>query len=300
MKLACLPLALIGGTLLAQTPGSSWTQAAPAVAAKFERTIVARPDTEESMLTVSPDGTQLFWGVSRLWFPATRVSEIWTAKREGAAWSAPARAQFSIGFSDGDPFVSYDGKRLYFVSMRPAPAPRKDFDIYVVDRTDQGFGRPRNLESVNSPGDELYPSVAADGTIYFGSERSGTWKIYRAKPLADGKYAEPVALPEPVNVPDVWAFNPFITADGKTLLFTSLNRKGGTGKGDIYVATKGPSGEFTTARNLGPKVNTAEEEFHPTMSPDGKALFFIRRNTSAPGGNADVYWLSTSAVPLKG
>jgi hypothetical protein len=44
-------------------------------------------------------------------------------------------------------------------------------------------------------------------------------------------------------------------------------------------------------------VNTAQDEFHPTLSPDGRALFFIRR-ASGPDANADIYWVSTAALGL--
>jgi Tol biopolymer transport system component len=298
-----LRLAPILATLLcvaaAQVQAQPWTAAAPSRPERFAPEVVARADTEESMLSVSPDGSQLFWGVSRVWFPMSRVSEIWTARRTATGWEGRERASFSFGYSDGDPFVSPDGSRIYFVSVRPVRAPRRDFDIYVVERTGTGFGPARNLGTgVNSPEDELYPSVAADGTLYFASERSGTWKIYRARLRPDGSYGEPEALPAPVNTDGNWNFNPYISADHRTLIFTSLNRPGDSGKGDIWVARLGAGGEVTSARNIGPLVNSAEDEFHPTLSPDGRALFFIRR-TDQPGATADVYWVRTAGLALR-
>jgi Tol biopolymer transport system component len=278
---------------------SGWTASAPAKAEKFQPRVVAKAETEESEITLSPDASEFFWGVSRQWFPMSRISEIWTARRKGSGWAAQ-RAPFSVGFSDGDPFVSHDGKQIFFVSMRPVNGPpRKDFDIWVVDRIGDGYGPPRNLgPSINSPHDELYPSVAGDGTIYFASEREGPWKIFRARRLADGSYAPAELLPEPVNVQGAWNFNPYVTQDGRTLVFTS-QRKSGAGKGDIWVADMGSSNEFQTARNLGPSVNTAEEEFHPSLSPDKRALFFVRRG-SGPGANADIHWISTAGMGIAG
>lgn len=295
---ASLAAAVTAVTAYARKPANthSWTVLAPVVAAKFQPGIVAKSDTEESMLTLSPDASEIFWGVSREWFPMSRVSEIWTAKRRGSVWQA-RRAPFSTGYSDGDPFVSHDGKRIFFVSVRPVGRPRKDFDIYVTDRTGAGFGKARNLGgAVNSPEDELYPSMADDGTLYFASDRSGTWKTYRARREANGAYPIAEPLPASVNAEGSWNFNPFISRDGKTLIFTS-QRKGGSGKGDIWVATTGTSGEFDIARNLGPKVNTAEDEFHATLSPDKRALFFVRRS-GASDANADLYWISTKGMNL--
>jgi Tol biopolymer transport system component len=290
-------LATLGSALSAQAVRtSSWTASAPAIAAKFQPGKIARRDTEESMMTLSPDASEIFWGVSREWFPMSRVSEIWTARRTGATWKTK-RADFSTGYSDGDPFVSHDGKQIFFVSVRPVGPPRKDFDIYVVDRTKTGFSKARNLGgAVNSPEDELYPSMAGDGTLYFASDRSGTWKTYRARRSADGTYPTAEALPETVNAEGSWNFNPYISEDGKTLLFTS-QRKGGAGKGDIWLAQMSGSGEFGPARNLGPKINSAEDEFHATLSPDKRALFFVRRSSTADA-NADLYWVSTKGLGL--
>lgn len=274
----------------------TWTTSAPVVAAKFQPGTVARADTEESMMTLSPDASEIFWGVSREWFPMSRVSEIWAARRSDGAWKA-ARAEFSTGYSDGDPFLSHDGKQIFFVSVRPVGPPRKDFDIYVVDRTRSGYSKARNIGgAVNSPEDELYPSMARDGTLYFASDRSGTWKTYRARRAPDGTYPAAELLPSTINAEGSWNFNPFISEDGTTLIFTS-HRRGGAGKGDIWVAQIGASGEFGTARNLGPRVNTAEDEFHATLSPDKHALFFVRRTTN-PDANADLHWVSTRGLGL--
>jgi Tol biopolymer transport system component len=300
MKMLAMTAAamLLAGPSVAAGQADSWTARAPAAAERFEPRIVARPDTEESMLTVGPGGNEIYWGVSRAWFPMSRVSEIWTAHRTARGWSAGARAPFSFGFSDGDPFVSPDGRRIYFVSMRPVGAPRKDFDLYVAERGPQGWGPARNLgTSVNSGEDELYPSVSADGMIYYASERSGTWRIYRNRLQGDGSYGAAEELPAPVNIPNVWSFNPFISADGRTLVFTSLNRPGGMGKGDIWVATAGADGQFREVRNAGPAVNSAEDEFHATLSPDRRALFFVRR-TGARDANADIFWIRAAAAGL--
>ena len=276
-----------------------WTRDAPATAQPFAPGIVARPDSEESMVTFSPDGAEAFWGVSEMWFPMSRVSEIWTARYQDGQWSGRQRVSFATGYSDGDPFVSHDGSRIYFASLRPVGGPRKDFELFVVDRTAAGYGPVRSLgKNTSSPGDELYPSVAADGTLYFGSERDGPWGIYRARQGADGKYGAPERLPAPVNLPEVWSFNPYISRDGRSLLFTSLNRPGGLGLGDIWHASLGPAGEVLSVRNLGPLVNSAADDFHPTLSPDGKALFFIRRDHGSKTPNAEALWIRITELGL--
>lgn len=299
IRAAGLAIILAASTAIAVSAGTEWRAAAPETPRKFEPAVVARPDTEESMLTVDAQGSEIYWAVSRKWFPYSRVAEIWTARRTAKGWRAK-RADFSTGYSDVDPFVTPDGKTVFFASMRPAPGPRKDFDLYAVERTSATWGKARNLgPAVNSPEDELFPSVSADGTLYFGTFKAGAPHIYRAARHADGSYAEAEDVGAPVNLPQVWSFNPFISQDGRTLVFTAFNRAGGMGKGDIWVATGTAPHRFETVRNLGPAVNSAEDEFHPTLTPDRSALFFIRR-TARPDANADVWWVSARGLGVGG
>jgi hypothetical protein len=166
-------------------------------------------------------------------------------------------------------------------------------------------GASRSSADVNSPADELYPSVDANGTLYFASgplfpQPGRHFDIYRAERAGDG-FAPREALPAAVNtspVPggglqDAWEFNPEISVNGKTLLFTSL-RPGGHGLGDLYVS-RFESGAWTSARNLGPLVNTAADEYHPTLSRDGQTLWFVRR-LPAPG---DFYRVDTRGLALR-
>jgi len=73
------------------------------------------------------------------------------------------------------------------------------------------------------------------------------------------------------------------------LIFTSL--RPGYGLGDLYVSHL-RGGLWTTAENLGPAVNTASDEFHPTLSRDKRELYFVRRVPR----RGDFYVISTSAV----
>jgi hypothetical protein len=202
-------------------------------------------------------------------------------------------ASFSGTHADIDPFVAPDGQRLYFSSIRPVDGvTRGDLDVWYVERTPDGWGAPVRLgDAVNSPLDELYASADARGTLYVASgprspQPGRHFDIFRAERAGDG-FAPREALPTAVNtVPvagggpqDAWDFNPEISVDGTTLVFTSL-RPGGHGLGDLYVSRR-VDGAWTPARNLGPLVNTAADEYHPTLSRDGRTLYFVRRGPAA-------------------
>lgn len=261
---------------------------------------------EQWRVTFTPDGHTAFFAESEKFFPFTRKATIYVTELQDGTWTMPEVAPFSGTYSDIDPFVTPDGKRIYFSSIRPVDGvTRGDIDIWMVERTANGWSDAVRLgPEVNSEADELYPSASADGTLYFASgppapSAGQHFDIYRARPDATGGLAPREALGPAINTQpsardsgpqDAWEFNPEISAEGTLLLFTSL-RPGGHGLGDLY-ASRLKEGEWTPAVNLGPAVNTAADEYHPTLSRDGRTLLFVRRGP-APG---DFYSISIAAV----
>lgn len=256
-------------------------------------------------VTFTPDGRTAYFAESPQFFPVSRTATIYQSQWNGERWSEPVVATFSGQFSDMDPAISPDGSRLYFSSIRPvAGVLRGDIDIWMVDRRGSSWSEPVRLGSeVNSDADELYPSVSRDGTLYFASgpnapRPGGNFDIYQARATAGG-FANRERLSSSINTTPApndphlqaaWEFNPEISADGRMLVFASL-RPGGAGLGDLYVSHRVGS-DWTPAQSLGPIVNTAADEYHPTLSRDGKALYFVRR----PPGNGDFLVVATSAI----
>lgn len=268
---------------------------------------------EQWRITFSANGKDAYFARSAQFFPFTRRATIYESHLTGeGTWSTPVVAPFSGTYSDIDPFLSPDGKRLYFSSVRPINGERRpDIDLWYVDRLGNGWGEPVHLgPEINDPNtDELYASASADGTLYFASgpffPQSGRhFDIYRADRRGTG-FAPRVALSDAVNtVPSptdpslqsAWDFNPEISVDGNTLVFTSL-RPGGFGLGDLYVSTR-RGNQWTKARNLGPLVNTADDEYHPTLSRNARDLFFVRGNVGR-GVPGDFYRVSTRTLELR-
>lgn len=257
-------------------------------------------------ITFTPDGRTAYFTASEGFFPITRQATIYVSHLRGGAWSTPEVAPFSGQYADIDPFITPDGRRLYFSSIRPVNGvARGDVDVWMVERTPRGWSAPIHLgPEVNTPdADELYPSASADGTLYFASgplfpQAGKHFDIYRAQRRGRG-FAPRQALGAAINtqpvagggLQDAWEFNPEITPDGRTLVFASL-RPGGYGLGDLYVSHL-RRGAWTPARNLGPLVNTAADEYHPTLSRDRRTLYFVRRAVPDTG---DFYHVATSAV----
>jgi hypothetical protein len=285
--------------MIAPAPGA---QAEPMVFAPG----VVSTGKEEYRITFTPDGRTAYFGRADVFFPASRQAWIYETHLVGGQWTTPVVAPFSGQFSDIDPFISPDGQRLYFSSIRPVNGvPRLDADVWMVERTRSGWSEPVNLGPVvNSPNDDLYPSVDARGNLYVGSTRPHApdqprkWNIWRV-PLVDGEYQPAQRLGSGVNSDDpaIWEFNPAITPDGRRLVFTRLNLADpvGTGFGELHVSAF-RRGAWLPAQNLGAPVNTPLDEFHPSFSADGRYLFFGRRDPLSPTAQGDLYYVPVTAL----
>jgi len=122
---------------------------------------------------------------------------------------------------------------------------------------------------------EADPYFTPDGeSVYFistratGSNQSKDLDIWRANRAVDGHWLAPERLPSPVNSDEAEWF-PRPSVDG--WLYFGSNRSGGIGKNDIWRAREEKSGQWRV-ENLGPNVNTIEDEYEPTLSPDGRRL----------------------------
>ena len=295
-------------------PSSTTEAATPASAS------VARSDTPQIFapgvisdanrqwrITFTPDGRTAYFAESEGFFPATRQATIHVTRLVNGEWTEPEVAPFSGRYSDIDPFITPDGLRLYFSSIRPVDGvTRGDIDIWYVERTASGWSEPIRLgDAVNSPVDELYPTASARGDLFFGVGPAVPgpgidWGIYTAAREGAGfAQREPVAavntdLPFDAAAPTAdWEFNPEVSPDGRTLAFTSL-RPGGHGYGDLYVSFQRDE-SWSAPQNLGPAVNTRADEFHPTFGRDGR-LYFARNEFGPTAG--DFYVVDMQAIPL--
>ena len=86
----------------------------------------------------------------------------------------------------------------------------------------------------------------------------------------NGEWSE--ATPININLPDAWESTPALSADGRTLYFSS-NRKGGYGDLDLYSAQMDSRGRFGKVKNLGAEINSAGSETFPYISENGKMYF---------------------------
>jgi hypothetical protein len=276
-----LELPSLSGPYLGQSP--------PDLSPRMFAPGIVSTERNELNSVFTPDGKEFYYAVqggSMHW-------TIMTMKLEKGYWSSPRPASFSGRWSDVDLFITADGRRLYFCSNRPLDKQSnvaKDFDIWMAERTAEGWAEPTNLgPPVNSSADEFYPSLTKDGTIYFQSGRPGgpgAPDIWRARYI-EGRFAQAECLPPPVNGPGFEGDT--LIASDESYLLVSTSRNSTTAQADLFISLHGLDETWTPLVKLGFDVSSPEEgENCQMLSPDGRYLFFTR------GG--DIYWVDAKVI----
>lgn len=144
---------------------------------------------DEGACSLSPDGKEMYYTKCRYIAGQNLGAEIWKSKRSAGEWNEPKPVTI-IGDSSqsvAHPAISADGRYIYFVSDRIGGYGGNDiWRCEIIN--DHDFGIPENLgPEINTSGDEMFPSVGRDGTLYFSSNGHpgfGGLDIYAAKQLA--------------------------------------------------------------------------------------------------------------------
>lgn len=251
---------------------------------------IVSTEKNELNCVFSPDGNEVYFTVWK-----DGVNTIMMMKQKSGKWSERAIAPFSGKYSDVDPFITADGRRLYFSSMRPVniTGDPKDSDIWYIERnaTDD-WSQPLRLNTPNSPGkDDYYTSICSSGTLYFSMfEKHGSpGNIFRSQ-LVNGQYMPAEGVEYPINT-EFNEHDPFVSPDESYLIFTS-DRPGGYGKGDLYISFQKEDDKWTEPKNMGGGINSSGYDFCPMLSQDGKYLFFTRNIN----GNGDIYWVDATII----
>jgi len=124
---------------------------------------------------------------------------------------------------------------------------------------------------------EYAPSISADGrTMIIESNQETGWRLYESNLRSDGTWSILKPLVKVNNYGDSVDLigGPNISYDGNTLYFFS-SFSGGFGSEDIYYSIREDNG-WGAPINIGPPINTPEYEGFPSISSDGKTLYFTR------------------------
>jgi len=164
-------------------------------AGKWEKPVIMGEEIntmsdDEGVCSFSSDGKMMFFTRSRQVLDAGLGTEICSSNRAGGTWSAPQKIKVfkDSTISVAHPAISPDGTTLYFVSDAPKGMGGKDIWKATIEKGECKF--IENLgPQINTPGDEMFPTVREDGSLYFSSNGHpgyGGLDIFKATPLKDG------------------------------------------------------------------------------------------------------------------
>lgn len=247
----------------------------------------------------SPDGTEFYF------CKYTRSGvKIFQTRMVDGIWTKPEQFQFSSNSGDIDVSISPDGQKLFFSSIRPVHVDsfqNTNHDIWMTIRDGAVWKDPVRLsDKVNSNWEDFFPCSTDGGNLYFSSQREGkgTNNIYCSKHI-NGNYQPAEKLDSAINS-NHREFDPYVSPDECFMIFAS-NRPGGSGGDDLYISFRNKKGKWSKARNLGDNINSSGDEYSPTVSSDGKYLFFTRveRYETDAGKRVramDIYWVDIRII----
>jgi outer membrane protein OmpA-like peptidoglycan-associated protein len=210
----------------------------------------------------------------------------------------------SSAYDDYLPLISPDGSLALFTKRYMKKEVQSIYgDRYVEEFTVSQASDDKGI--VFSPGEPLpYPfnsgknqgaaSISIDNkTLFiticeFVSRDYDNCDIYMSTRTGDG-WSELKSLGPNINGVKTWESQPSISADGKTLYFASI-RESNIGfnpdnpTSDLYYSTKDEKGNWSKAKNLGPKINTPGNEKSPFIHSDSQTLYFSSDGHLGIGG----------------
>jgi hypothetical protein len=199
------------------------------------------------------------------------------------------------------PFISPDGKRLFFLSLRPTERGEnksEDEKIWYTDRTPNGWSEPVLLPPVINSMRLIHWGISVDNqnNLYLGIRPTMNLSdgyfgdIYCSK-YVKGQYTAPEKLPDSINIPG-YKFSPFISPDGSYILFTHTGSEKDHYK--LMISFCKNDENWTKAKEINDIIKMDNKgTLNPYITPDGKYLIFhciITSRTIQP------YWVDASFI----
>jgi Tol biopolymer transport system component len=251
---------------------------------------------------ISADGKKFFIASNR---PGSLGSnDIWVSTRpnRNARWGEPVNLGPPINTVHNDfcPTLSRDGRTFFFASNRPGHCgATANADLYTarLGSNLQATSVTHLGCEVNSAWDEHSPFpqiMLGQGLMLFYSsarpadatDAPGDHDLY-SSPWQGGAFRAGSQLAG-INT-TANEGQPNVRVDGREIFFWS-DRPGGVGAADIYHSTKRLfATTWGAPQNLGPSVNSPAGESRPSLSLDGRTLYFGTTRDSGIAGVSDVY-----------
>jgi tetratricopeptide (TPR) repeat protein len=208
-----------------------------------------------------------------------------------------------INSKGGDyaPSISADGETMIFTSRRSGTTGggidrAGDFkyfeDIYITtwDTVNDSWNMALAIEGkLNTAGHDACLSISPDGNkiyTYKNDGRAYLGDIFVSKKKSSGSWGTPKPLEKPINSSYIES-SACLSGDGNKLYLMSerIGKKNKPqGRGDIYVAERDGKKKWGEPKNLGPIINSSDDEGTIFIQPNGKTLFFSSKGHLSIGG----------------
>ncbi len=199
----------------------------------LDENLIVNTEDEEGASTLSSTGDQMIFTRCRYDKAEPLGAELYEASQSRGSWSDPIKVQV-VGDSiiAAHPALNEDETILYFVSDMPGGYGGKD--IWQAAKAGSTYEKPINLgETINTPGDEMFPFVRDNGELYFSSNYHigmGGFDIFVANKDEEGNWTIE-NMGSPINSPSDDFGIAYVVGQNKGMF--SSSRKGSRGD-DIY------------------------------------------------------------------
>lgn len=234
----------------------------------------------EYAVSFSPNLDELYFSGER----EDGIQYVFFSKLQDNTWTPPQKANLTKGNkkNEFEAFVNPSGNKLFFAAYDSIFSDEK---IWQVDRLENKWSDAKLLDSPVNDDIVFYPNAAENGDLYYTSISKG--KMFYA-PNKNGKY------PEVHEVGIAYGTHGFISPSQDFILVDARKDNDITKDRDIHICFKERDGTWSQPINLGPAVNSDFTETCPSITPDGKYLFFSRYNEE--NGMSNIYWVSAGVI----
>jgi outer membrane protein OmpA-like peptidoglycan-associated protein len=248
---------------------------------------------------ITPDGEELYF--VRVSHPSNNFgkngsNDVWfTQHRSDGRWSIARKMPNTINKDRYNDLFSItpDGNTILIRGVYRNGRKQNEVGISKCQKTKTGWTQPEQLDipklDAMCKGQYLSAFLSNNGKVlilgFTEKKNSKDDDLYISKLERDGKWTRPELLGTDINTNNSET-TPFLGADDYTLYFAS-DRKGGQGGSDIWVSKRMDRTwkKWSDPINLGPKINSKEDDYYYSITASGEYAYMSTRNESLGKGD---------------
>lgn len=187
---------------------------------------------------------------------------VWYSQLNKGVWSKIKKTSFSNGKFDGYSTFNLEENVIVWGTLKNDKLILKYAEMDGVN-----FNNKKDVHSFTN-GAESFPNIVKSNRIYFGRRGKG---IFYTE-IINGKYCKPKSLRSELN--KKFRIGHFCVDKLERFIIFEAKDKNGFGGYDLMILYNEGNGNWSKPKNLGRKINSKYNETHPSLTQDGKYLFF--------------------------